>query len=133
MNELVRFGLSLLSGSSFTEEVVRKIADGIAVGDRQVAVERFEVAESFFWTNVRIRCRVLHNAPRLQDPDRVSRSVWQDKQYTVSNEWRPEPFYFFVFTNKISIDKNVQALVRFVEQSQYALAPSAIAGSATSF
>ena len=106
---------------------MRRIADGIAVGRRQVAVERFEIGDSFLWANVRIRFRMLEQPFQLEDPDTVWRAVCRDKQYTVSADWRPEPFYFFVFTSRISMEKNIEALLRFVEQSQYPTPPSTLA------
>ena len=96
---------------NFTEKVVSRIAEGISTGGGQIAVERFEVADSLLWPSLRIRFRVLADAPKLQDPNKVISLIQQEKGYTVSSEWRPEPFFFFVFTNRLSIDRNVEALI----------------------
>ena len=77
------------------------------------------MADSLLWPSLRIRFRVLADAPKLQDPNKVISLIQQEKGYTVSSEWRPEPFFFFVFTNRLSIDRNVEALIRFVKDAPF--------------
>ena len=98
----------------FVRDVVHRVVEGISIGSGRVVADRFELTKGLIRNRVCIRFRVLDQWPERPEPDHILQGLCSTGLFSADPKWRPEPFFVFTFTSGKSVERNVEALKKFV-------------------